>query len=56
MHMKTDPSTQMAAANHVGAAVLVHVARSGQLDDVIDEWSLRSTVSVDLKMNDQIRF
>ena len=33
-------SVQMAAANHVGAAVLVHVARSGRLDDVIDERSL----------------
>ena len=27
-------SVQMASANHVGAAVLVHVARSGRLDDV----------------------
>ena len=32
-------SVQIAAANHVGAAVLVHVARSGRLDDVIDERS-----------------
>ena len=29
----------MAAANHLGAAVLVHGARSGRLDDVIDERS-----------------
>ena len=29
----------MASANHVGAAVLVHVAFSDRLDDVIDERS-----------------
>ena len=30
-------SVQMASAYHVGAAVLVHVARSGQLDSALDE-------------------
>ena len=35
-------SVQMAAANHVGAAVLVHMSRSGRLDDVIDEQILSS--------------
>ena len=33
-------SVQMASANHVGAAVLVHVARSGRLDADLDERSL----------------
>ena len=33
-------SVQMAAANHVGAAVLAHVARSGRLDAALDERSL----------------
>ena len=32
-------SVQMAAANHVGAAVLVHVARSGRLDADLDKRS-----------------
>ena len=41
-------SIQMAAANHVGAAVLVHVARSGRLDDVIDErsFSLQTNLGI----------
>ena len=35
-------SVQMASAYHVSAAVLAHVARSGQLDSALDERSLRS--------------
>ena len=34
-------SVQMASAYHVGAAVLAHVARSGQLDSALDERRLR---------------
>ena len=33
-------SVQMASAYHVGAAVLAHVARRGQLDSALDERSL----------------
>ena len=32
-------SVQMASAHHVGAAVLAHVARRGQLDSALDERS-----------------
>ena len=38
-------SVQMAAACHVGGSVLVHVARSGQLDAALDERSLRLNVN-----------
>ena len=33
-------SVQMASAYHVGAAILAHVARRGQLDSALDERSL----------------
>ena len=35
-------SVQMASANHMGAAVLVHVARRGRLDSALDERSFRN--------------
>ena len=41
-------SVQIASAYHVGAAVLVHVARSGQLDSALDERSL-GDVSAEFK-------
>ena len=46
-------SVQMAAANHVGAAILVHVGRSGRLDDVIDE---RSFNLVSIRSKRQLGF
>ena len=47
-------SVQMASANHVGAAVLVHVARSGRLDDVIDERSFRKMLYINVQYSSKI--
>ena len=41
-------SVQMAAACHVGAAVLLHVACSGRLDADLDERSLNQNVNIKL--------
>ena len=53
VHLEQSPigssSVQMASAYHVGAAVLAHVARRGQLDSALDERSFSfSEVKTDL--------